>query len=215
MPQKLNYCRNMDTIHQIIDFIVQTVSQWGYIGIFIMMAIESSVIPLPSEVVMIPAGYLVFKGEMQLIPVILSGTFGSLAGAVVNYYFAQIVGRKFIKKYGKYFFIPPEKLEQVEKFFHSHGSVSTFSGRLIPVIRHLISIPAGLASMDMKKFAFYTTTGAAIWVGILTALGYFIGHNEELIGKYLPIITISVIAALVIILIIYIKMHRKKTAKAA
>lgn len=193
---------------EIIDFIVSTVSGWGYIGIFIMMAIESSVIPLPSEVVMIPAGYLVFKGEMQLIPVLLSGTFGSIFGAVVNYYGAMFVGRKFIKKYGKYFFTPPEKLVQVEEFFHKHGSFSTFSGRLIPVIRHLISIPAGLARMNMPKFIFYTGTGAGIWVAVLTALGYFIGQNEDLLHEYLKLITLAVLALLALGLLVYIKLNR-------
>lgn len=202
-------------MHQLIDFIVQTVSQWGYVGIFIMMAIESSVIPLPSEVVMIPAGYLVFKGEMDMSLVILSGTFGSLFGALVNYYFAKIVGRKFIAMYGKYFFLPPDKLTQVEKFFDNHGSFSTFSGRLIPVIRHLISIPAGLASMEIKKFSLYTTIGAFIWVAILTMLGYFIGQQQDLIKEYLHIITAAVIAFLAVFLVIYIKVNKaRKSGKA-
>lgn len=174
-----------------------------------MMAIESSVIPLPSEVVMIPAGYLVFKGEMDLIWVLVSGTTGSIFGAVVNYYFAMVVGRRFIKKYGKYFFIPPEKLQSVEEFFHKHGSFSTFSGRLIPVVRHLISIPAGLAKMNMSKFVFYTGTGAGIWVAILTALGYFIGQNEDLLHEYLRLITICVIVFLAISAILYIKISKR------
>jgi membrane protein DedA with SNARE-associated domain len=200
-------------MHQFIDFIVSTVSNWGYIGIFIMMAIESSVIPLPSEVVMIPAGYLVYKGEMQLLWVLASGTFGSIAGAVVNYYFAMFVGRRFIKKYGKYFFIPEEKLESVEKFFHKHGSFSTFSGRLIPVVRHLISIPAGLARMNMPKFIFYTGIGAGIWVTILTALGYFIGQNESLIKQYLKTITIAVLLFLAAGLWVYVKWYNKKNKR--
>jgi len=200
-------------MHQLIDFIVSTVSSWEYIGIFIMMAIESSVIPLPSEVVMIPAGYLVYKGEMQLIWVLASGTFGSIAGAVVNYYFAMFVGRRFIKKYGKYFFIPEEKLETVEKFFHKHGAISTFSGRLIPVVRHLISIPAGLARMNMPKFIFYTGIGAGIWVTILTVLGYFIGQNESLIKQYLKGITIATLVLLAVGLWVYIQWHNKKNMK--
>lgn len=197
-------------MQQMIDFIVSTVSGWGYIGIFIMMAIESSVIPLPSEVVMIPAGYLVSKGEMEWIPVLLSGTLGSIFGALVNYYFAMIVGRKFIKKYGKYFFLPADKLVLVEQFFYKHGSFSTFSGRLIPVIRHLISIPAGLARMNIPKFIFYTGTGAGIWVAVLTALGYFIGQNEELLHEYLKLITFVVLGFLTIGLVFYIRLNKSK-----
>ena len=199
-------------MHQLIDFIVSTVSSWGYIGIFIMMAIESSVIPLPSEVVMIPAGYLVYKGEMDAALVVLSGTAGSIFGAVVNYYFAMAVGRPFIRKFGKYFFIPAEKLQNVEDFFSKHGSFSTFSGRLIPVVRHLISIPAGLAAMNMPKFIFYTGTGAGIWVAILTALGYFIGQNENLIKEYFHIITAATLVFLAIASVIYVKLHKRRNA---
>lgn len=196
-------------MQQFIDFVVAVVSGWGYIGIFVMMAIESSVIPLPSELVMIPAGYLVFKGEMQFIWVLISGTTGSIFGAVVNYYFAMFIGRKFIQKYGKYFFLEMDKLLYVERFFYKHGAFSTFSGRLIPVVRHLISIPAGLAKMNMAKFVFYTGVGAGIWVTILTILGYFIGQNEALIKQYLHIITIAVLVFLVIAALIYRKFMRK------
>lgn len=197
-------------MHELIDFIVTTVSAWGYVGIFVMMAIESSFIPFPSEVVMIPAGYLVYTGEMGLIGVLLSAIMGSILGAIINYYFAMFVGRRFINKYGKYFFIPPEKLVKAEKFFRSHGAFSTFSGRLVPVVRQLISIPAGLAKMDMSKFIFYTALGAGIWSAILTALGYVIGHNEALIKEYLQIITIAVILLLVIATVIYVKITRAR-----
>ncbi len=200
-------------IAQIIDFVVSTVSHWGYAGIFIMMAIESSVIPFPSEVVMIPAGYLVYKGEMDMMLVILSGTLGSTFGAVLNYYGAMFLGRKFINRYGKYFFLPHEKLIHVETFFHKHGSFSTFSGRLIPVIRQLISVPAGLAKMNMIKFLFYTTVGAGIWVSILTVLGYFLGQNESLIKEYLRLITVAVLISLAIGAAIYIWMHKRKSIR--
>lgn len=197
-------------MHQLIDFILVTVSNWGYAGIFIMMAIESSVIPLPSEVVMIPAGYLAYTGQMNIFWVIFYGTTGSIFGAVVNYYAAMILGRRFINKYGKYFFLPHEKLVSIESFFHKHGSFSTFSGRLIPVVRHLISIPAGLAKMNMAKFIFYTGTGAFIWVTILTVLGYFIGQNQSLITEYLRYITVFVLVALVIGAVLYLKYHNNK-----
>ncbi len=175
-----------------------------------MMAIESSVIPLPSELVIIPAGYLASKGQMQLVPILLSGTFGSIFGAVVNYYLAMFIGRKIINKYGKYFFIPPEKLQSVEIFFHKHGAFSTFSGRLIPVVRHLISIPAGLARMNMPKFIFYTGAGASIWVAVLMGLGYFIGHEEALIKEYLQIITIAVFAILLFSAVVYIAVNKRR-----
>ena len=199
-------------MHQLINLLLETISGWGYYGLFVLMAIESSVIPLPSELVVIPAGYLAAKGEMQIIPILVSSTLGSIFGALINYYFAMLIGRRFINKYGRFFFIPPDKLKIVESFFHKHGSFSTFSGRLIPVIRHLISIPAGLARMNMKKFIFYTGTGAGIWVMILIALGYFIGQNEMLLSEYLRLVTFAVILCLLVFTAIYIKlMKRSKT----
>jgi membrane protein DedA with SNARE-associated domain len=197
-------------MHVIIDWIVQTVGALGYLGIFVMMLIESSIFPLPSEVVMIPAGYLCAKGEMELWIVILLGTLGSIAGALLNYYLAVKLGRRLILKYGHYFFFKPETLEKVERFFKTHGSFSTFTGRLIPVIRHYISLPAGLARMNIGIFCFYTGFGAGIWVSILTFLGYFFGQNEALLNEHLHTITISVIVFIIIAAIIYIAIHKKK-----
>ena len=132
-------------MHAIIDWIVQTVGALGYFGIFFMMLLESSIFPLPSEVVMIPAGYLCAKGEMNTYIVIALGILGSIAGALLNYYLAVKLGRKLILKYGHYLLFSHEKLEKVELFFKQHDSFSTFTGRLIPVVRHYISFPAGLA----------------------------------------------------------------------
>lgn len=195
---------------QFIEFLVSTVASWGYGGIFILMAIESSVIPLPSELVMIPAGYLVYKGEMNCLWVIASGTLGSIVGALANYYLAKFVGRKFVQTYGRYFFVSPEKFSQVEQFFHRHGSFSTFSGRLIPVVRHLISLVAGLALVRMRPFILYTGVGAGIWVSILTALGYFLGQNELLIKEYLKWITGAILVSLVLGSYVYMKIRSKR-----
>ena len=129
----------------IINFIVETVGSLGYTGIFIMMFLESSFFPFPSEVVMIPAGYLASKGEMNIYLVLLFGILGSLAGALFNYYFAIKLGRAFLLRYGKYVLISEETILKMEDFFKAHGHISTFSGRLIPVVRQYISLPAGLA----------------------------------------------------------------------
>lgn len=200
-------------MHAIIDWIVQTVGALGYLGIFVMMLIESSIFPLPSEVVMIPAGYLCAKGEMELWIVISLGIFGSIAGALVNYFLAVKLGRKLILKYGHYIFFKPETLEKVEIFFKTHGSFSTFTGRLIPVIRHYISLPAGLARMNVSLFCFYTGVGAGIWVSILTFLGYFFGQNEALLNEHLHTISIVLIIFIIIFAAIYIWFHKTKERK--
>lgn len=200
-------------MHAIIDWIVQTVGALGYLGIFVMMLIESSIFPLPSEVVMIPAGYLCAKGEMHLLVVIVLGTFGSIAGALLNYYLAVKLGRKLILKYGHYVFFKPETLEKVELFFKTHGSFSTFTGRLIPVIRHYISLPAGLARMNLGLFCFYTGFGAGIWVSVLTFLGYFFGQNEALLNEHLHTVSIAILVFIVIFGAIYVWLHQKKERK--
>jgi membrane protein DedA with SNARE-associated domain len=171
-------------IHQLIAYLVETISGLGYIGIFLLMALESSFVPVPSELVMPPAGYLVQKGEMNFFVVVLAGVLGSLAGAYVNYFLAHTLGRPLLLKYGKYVLISEAKFARIESFFKSHGEVSTFIGRLLPVARHLISLPAGLAQMKHSHFIIYTAAGSAIWVTILTYLGYALGANEELIYKY-------------------------------
>ena len=193
----------------IINFIVETVSSLGYAGIFIMMFLESSFFPFPSEVVMIPAGYLVFKGEMNMYLVILFGILGSLAGALFNYYLAVKFGRKFLVKYGRYFFIKEETIVKMENFFKSHGHISTFSGRLIPAVRQYISFPAGLARMNLTIFCIYTSLGAGIWVIILTLLGYFLGDNQVLIKEYLHIIIAVILVSLAVLAFWYYKRLKK------
>ncbi len=196
-------------LHEIVDFIVNIVSDLGYIGIFIMMFLESTFFPFPSEVVMVSAGYLVYKGEMNVIAVLSTGILGSLAGALFNYYLAIKVGRAVLLKYGKYFFISEKSINKMETFFEKHGEISTLSGRLIPAIRQLISFPAGLARMNLFTFCFYTTLGATIWVVILTMLGYYIGDNEVLIKEYLRYIVFSILIIIVFVVIIYYLKSRK------
>lgn len=160
---------------QIIDFIVQSVGNLGYLGVFLMMFLESSFFPFPSEVVMIPAGFLAYKGDMNIYVAILMGILGSIAGSLFNYYLAFRFGRDFIIKYGKYFFFNENSMQKMEMFFKKHGEISTFLGRLIPVVRQYISLPAGLSKMNLVKFCIYTGIGAGIWVAILACFGYYVG----------------------------------------
>ncbi|AGR78207.1 DedA family protein [Aliarcobacter butzleri] len=196
-------------LSSIINFIVETVSSLGYFGIFIMMFLESSFFPFPSEVVMIPAGYLASKGEMNIYLVLLFGILGSLAGALFNYYFAIKLGRAFLLRYGKYILISEETILKMEEFFKNHGHISTFSGRLIPGVRQYISLPAGLARMNIFVFSLYTSLGAGIWVLILTILGYFLGNNQALVKEYLHIIVIVILILLAIFAYFYYRRVKK------
>jgi membrane protein DedA with SNARE-associated domain len=197
-------------LHEIVTWVVDTVRSLGYGGIFIMMFLESSFFPFPSEVVMVPAGYLAAKGEMNIFLAVFAGIAGSLAGAVFNYFLAIKYGRAFITKYGKYIFFKEESLQKMENFFAKHGHISTFSGRLIPAIRQYISLPAGLAKMNLLKFSIYTSLGAGIWVLILTLLGYFMGHNQELLSEYLKIIVVSVVVLIAVVVLLYIRLKLKR-----
>lgn len=183
----------------IVSWLVAGVGALGYFGIFFLMFLESSFFPFPSEVVIIPAGYLAFQGEMNLALVILVGVLGSVCGAWFNYFLADKFGRRVVLK-----FLKTHHLKMVEDFFKKHGHISTFNGRLIPVVRQYISFPAGLAKMNGWKFSLYTGLGAGVWVSILAFLGYFLGENEGLVGLYLREITLSVLILVVVVTILYV-----------
>ncbi|HUJ18193.1 MAG TPA: DedA family protein [Nitrospirota bacterium] len=197
-------------MHELINWLVLTIGALGYPGIFLLMVMESSVIPIPSELVMPPAGYLAQQGQMHLFVAIFCGTLGSLVGAYANYFAAHYLGRPLLLKYGKYVWITEEKFAKVERFFADHGEVSTFIGRLLPVVRHLISLPAGLAGMNHVKFSLYTLLGAGLWVTILTSIGYFIGAERELIMKYSHQALFGAIALSAAIIAVYVWNHRRK-----
>ena len=198
--------------HQIITWVVDTVGLWGYPGIIVLMFLESSFFPFPSEVVIPPAGYLASQGEMSLSLVIAAGIFGSVLGACFNYWLAVKWGRPLFERYGRYVLLTPAALAKSEKFFARHGHISTFVGRLLPGIRQYISLPAGLARMNLPVFIVFTALGAGIWVVVLALSGYLIGNNQELIGQYLQQIMLG-IAFLCLLLVIGYVFFRKKRSK--
>lgn len=201
-------------IHTVIQWLLSTIGAMGYPGILLLMAMESSIIPVPSELVMPPAGYLAHQGSMNMAVVILCGTVGSLIGAYINYFVSHYLGRPLILKYGKYVLIPPDKFERVEHFFLQHGEISTFIGRLLPVIRHLISIPAGVAGMNHLKFSLYTLLGAGLWCTILTVIGYAIGEKQQLIMQYSHHALIWVVLFSAVLIAVYVWRHRARASKA-
>lgn len=174
----------LDQLAAHLDSIAALAPVWGYALIFLFMAIESSFIPFPSEVVMIPAGFLAARGELTLhAPVAdltlacAAGLLGSLAGAYFNYYLSAKLGEPFLRRYGKWFFLKPEALDRACEVFNRYGALTTFVCRLIPVIRQLISIPAGLARMPLGAFTFFTGLGAGIWTVLLALAGYGLGRT--------------------------------------
>ena len=173
----------LETLAGHLDALAAIAPTWGLVLVFVFMAVESSFIPFPSEVVMIPAGFLAARGELGLAPVaalvaaILVGILGSLLGAFVNYYLALWVGKPFLLKYGKWFFVKPEPLNRACEVFNRYGAATTFVCRLIPVIRQLISIPAGISRMPLGSFALFTGLGAGIWSAILALVGFWLGRT--------------------------------------
>jgi membrane protein DedA with SNARE-associated domain len=195
-------------IEAAVDGVVGLVAGWGYWGVFLMMTVESSMIPFPSEIALIPAGYLVSRGELEAGWVVACGLAGSIVGALANYVLALWLGRAMVERIGHYLWIKGEQIDAAEQYFAKHGEITTFIGRLIPVIRQLISIPAGLARMNLARFVFYTSLGAGIWTAILVWVGYVAGQSEDVWRPLIRDATIWVLAAAVGIVVVYVLVHR-------
>ncbi len=168
-------------LEPIVTWLTDTIFALGYPGIIVLMAIESSFFPFPSEVIMPPAGYLAAQGRMSALLVLGSGITGSLVGAMVNYLLAVWLGRPLLHRYSRYVLVKSASLDRAEAFFRRHGEISTFVGRLIPLIRQYISLPAGLAKMNLARFSVYTAAGAGIWCAILTYIGWYLGTHSEVL----------------------------------
>ncbi|MGH7607096.1 MAG: DedA family protein [Gemmatimonadales bacterium] len=202
-----------------VTWLTETVFALGYPGITILMAIESSAFPFPSEVVLPPAGYLVAKGRMSFPGVLVAGMLGSLLGALLNYWVAHWLDR-WLRRYGKWLLVKPQALDKAEAFFRRHGEIGTFIGRLVPVVRQLISIPAGLAGMRLDRFVAYTALGAGIWCLILTYIGYLIGQHEaalrsEDVQRYVGRVMIYLLPALAVLAGVYALWYRGRRRRTA
>lgn len=189
--------------HQFVVWLSNTVGAWGYPGIVMLMALESSFFPFPSEVVIPPVAYLAASGKMNIGMVIFCGMLGSLLGALFNYWVAIAFGRPFFEKYGRYLLVSRNSLKKADRFFERHGHISTFIGRLLPGIRQYISLPAGLARMDLFTFCTATSLGAGIWVTVLAGLGFWYGRNEQLVLENLQWVTLILAAGCVLVVFLY------------
>lgn len=158
-----------ELLHRVSEYFLN----YGYMGIFIMLFLESTFFPLPSELALYPAGYYIAKGEMNLVLVIVAGTLGSMGGASFNYFLGRTLGRDLIIKYGKYVLLDPERFYKMEKLFERRGALIVFIGRFIAVVRQYISFPPGVVKMNYLKFVTFTGLGAFIYVSIVTGIGYY------------------------------------------
>jgi membrane protein DedA with SNARE-associated domain len=172
------------------------INQCGYAGIFLLMTLESMVAPIPSELVMPFAGFLIFTGQFGLVPVVVASTLGSIMGSLLSYGMGML-GKPVVLRYGRYLLLNVHHLEWTEKFFLRHGGKTIFISRFIPVVRHLISIPAGLARMPLIPFILYTAVGATLWNVFLTYLGFRLKQNWPIIQKYTHILDYFVVAGLI------------------
>lgn len=196
-------------IETAIQWLVHFIETLGYPGVFIMSALESTFLPIPSEATLIPAGYLIHQGTWNGPLVFFLAVAGTLAGSLANYFIAVSCGRYVLVRYGKYFFMTEEKLLKMEAYFVRHGSLSIFLGRLVMGVRHFISFPAGLARMDLKKFCLYTVLGGGLWTGVLLGLGYLIGDNKDLVMSVLPLLKVGFVAAIALGGFFYWRKHKK------
>lgn len=191
-------------------WLVSAVGVLGYGGLVILMAMESSFIPLPSELILPPAGYLVHQGRMNIFLVIAAGVLGSILGALFNYWIGIRFGRDFLLRYGRYFGLNEHRYARTERFFLQHGEISTFIGRLLFGVRHFISFPAGVARMSLPRFVFYTGLGAAIWSTALTLLGYYVGREQALLHRYYRELTVVLVVFCLVVVAVYLIFYRRK-----
>lgn len=195
-------------IESAIKWLVDFIEMLGYPGVFIMSALESTFLPIPSEATLIPAGYLIHQGVWNGPLVFFLAVTGTLAGSLANYAIAYYCGRYVLVNYGRYFFMTEEKLLKMEAYFVKYGSLSIFLGRLVFGVRHFISFPAGLAKMDLKKFSLYTSAGGGIWTLILLGVGYAIGDNKELVVSLVPALKIGFFLAIAAFAFLFWKKHK-------
>ncbi len=185
----------------IIDWYMGALASGGYALIALLMAVESSVVPLPSEVVIPPAAHLAHTGQisLSLVGIVIAGTIGSWIGATAMYWASRAAGRPLVMRYGRYVFISPEKVQGAERWAAHYGSMGIFISRLLPVVRHLIGIPAGIVRMDYLKFSIYTLLGSAVWCSVLCWIGIKMGQDEKLMAGELHRVSVWLAGVMVVL----------------
>jgi len=192
------------------EHITRFIEQTGYISVFVLMMMESMVIPIPSEAVMPFAGFLIFQKTFTFPGVIIVSTLGSIVGSLLSYAIGLWGGRPFIRKFGKYLLLDMEELEATERFFAKRGEITILLSRFIPVVRHLISIPAGTGKMNLPRFLLYTVIGAGLWNTFLAWAGFVLRKNWEQVMKYSHVVDFAVLAILLALLLLFIVRQVRK-----
>jgi membrane protein DedA with SNARE-associated domain len=183
------------------DWVQSVVRAGGYSGVFALIMLESTLVPIPSELVMPFAGYMAWKGEFSLPVILVINSVGALVGSGICYWIGVAGGKPFLVRYGKYFLVRQHEIERTEAFFARHGKKTILIGRFLPVIRHVISVPAGIARMPLPAFFLQTFLGATIWGGVLILLGYYVGANWEVLSSSLKRVDHVIGAILVLALV--------------
>lgn len=201
-------------VERLVDYIVAGISAGGYFGVFVLMALESMIAPVPSEAVMPFAGYLALQGKFNFWIALFASSLGSISGSLLSYYIGSYGGRPFVIKFGKYLLLEKEHLEWAEKWFKRQGHKTILISRFIPVVRHIISIPAGIARMSLHKFLIYTFIGATIWNLILLYAGFRLGAHWNKIHEFSKELDMAFFVAVVLFFVYFVwKHHKRKNEK--
>ena len=196
------------------QYITAFIDKTGYISVFVLMVMESMIFPIPSEAVMPFAGFLIAESKFTFTLVIAVSTFGSIVGSLLSYWIGLYGGQPFIERYGRFFLLDREDLAATERFFKKYGNATIFISRFIPVVRHLISLPAGMGRMNLVRFSIYTIIGAGLWNAFLTVCGFYLRKNWEVVMRYSGIVDIAVLVVLVFGIAFFIKKHVSRRQSA-
>lgn len=196
---------------QFTDVFLQFIDGWGYYAVAILMALENACIPIPSELILGFAGYMIYAGRMTFTMAMVAGMVGGMAGSYFAYYVGHYGGRPFVDKYGKYFFVKKSHVDIAQEWFDKYGIKAVFFSRMLPVVRTFISLPAGFAHVDMKQFFFYTFLGSLPWTALILFIGMMLGEGWKVMMEVGHEISLAVAAAIVIIcIVLYVQYKRKK-----
>lgn len=204
----------MGITESLAAFGTSVIGSIGYVGIFLLMVAESMVIPIPSEAVMPFVGFLVVEGTLSPVWAIVTATAGSIVGSLLSYVIGRFGGQPLVARYGKYLLLDAEDLEKTDRFFRRRGGATIFIARFIPVVRHLISLPAGFAGMRLLPFCLFTIAGAGLWSAFLTGCGFVLKKNWHTVLRYSHVIDIVVLAVLAALIVLYVLRHLRKRRRA-